>query len=730
MDQIRFGQSSKSSNANSNKNTGHVSYVADKQSQEISKPVNIYDRIDVGKKHSPEDLKPLNSSKFKVKQKSQESSSPHPFQQKNTGEKDVTFLFYMNGQYGDLEQSIASAMLGLEESGSDQNVNIVAQLGRSAQRKAHPMGGFDRIDNDWSGVRRYYVTKSSNSHKQSVKSEDLEEIASRIPENPLVHYTLGDVYTSEGKLKKAKQSFQKAKELGYEKFLDQPFDPDVNKWSYEFDREIQPLRDAQADENVYTSPVAEFKGNVNMMHPHNLQDFIAWGMQKYPAKHYCLVMMGHGSAWSGSMKMSPSEMNMAIQAGVYEANNRSGRNDHLDAIIFNSCYMGNLESVDQLKDAADITIASQMSARTNIFYHWPKLIDKVKDILNSGEEFNPRKLAADFVDFYRKMGNKNATRDLMLRRSKDSYLTLVALDNKKVHKITNAWKKFVKDWRDSDVPDHEVFGEIKNSKNFPSYAYSPEMMFDYGTLRDVGSIAYNVMNNPKMPEELRRDCAEIRKALKEAIINEQHTGYGMEGSSGLTLWAPTNAADISLMKNAYRDRVPSFVQETGWGNKLEETLKDVDGRKLSEFLQTIQMLGRVNKMFEAPELSPAEKKNLQHKAELLEKEAIQIKKELDLSRPSSYNQNIVELVGNEDQPITQGFISEDTGKYCDPKGSSKSFEMEQLKKDIPLPDSESERKKLQDDMVDRIIKDSDKTNGMGSTDPETTVPRGAKLDLK
>lgn len=622
-------------------------------------------------------------------------------------EKDVTFLFYMDGQYGDLEHATASSFLGLEQAGSNENVNLIAQLGRAAQREAHPTGGFDRIDNDWSGVRRYYITKSPKPHKEEVDLDKWLKINDQIPDNPLIHFTLGDVYYKKGNFPMAEMEYGLAKECGYEKFLDNPFHPDVARWSDEFDKKLQPLRDKEANNNIFASPVTEFKGNVNMMHPQSLQDFVAYGMKKFPAKHYILVLMGHGGAWTGALKMSPSEIGMAVQAGVYEANRTNARSDTLDAIIFNSCYMGNLESIDQLRDAADVTVASQMSARTNVFYHWPQVIDKVQNILRDGKEFKPRKLARDFVKFYEDVGETNSTRQPMLRRSKESYLTLVALDNTKIRTLSDKWKKFIDDWKSMNVEDHLIFRNVKKSKNYPSFAYSPEMMFDYGTLRDIGSIAINVMNDPDIPQKLKIDCKEIRQALRDAVIAEQHTGYNMEGSSGLTVWAPTNAADISLMNKAYRDRVPTFAHETGWADKLEESIKNVDGHTLHSFAQTIQMLGNLTKMMEVPGLSEKERQNLEKKAQILEQEAFQLKKELDLSikRDRGSIRNIVKSMEKEND-----------------------YKKRVAGLNIPLPQSECDREKLKDEVVKRMVEESDKATGMATAEPGPVLPPGELLD--
>ncbi|MFP4497931.1 MAG: clostripain-related cysteine peptidase [Vulcanimicrobiota bacterium] len=558
---------------------------------------------------------------------------------KGSQEKEITFLFYMNGQYSDLEQPLAAAMLGLENVGSDENVNVVAQLGRAAQKNARPAGGFDRIDNDWSGVRRFHVVKSPNPSQGDKSLQTWLEIKDKLPGNPLVYYTIGDVHSKKGDQAQADKYYEKARDLGYEKFLDEPFNPDVSRWSCEFDRAIQPLRDNEAENNIFASPVVEYKGDANMMHPDNLRDFVSWGMKNYPARHYCLVMMGHGNAWAGSMKMNPSEMAMAIQAGTFQANQETGKNGHMDMMVFNSCYMGNLEALDQMKHASDITVASQMAARTSIFYHWPRIISKVQKAVRQGEEFEPREFARDLVNYYKEIGVKDAKEDPMIRRSRESYLTLAAIDNKKLDPVKKAWGKLVSDWKNMQVEDHKVYESIKKSQNFASYAYSHDTKFDFATLRDLGSIAINILNNPEIPKALKDDCQEIRKSLRDAIIAEQHTGFGMENSTGISVWAPASAGDISMMKKKYRNSVPSFVQETGWADKMEDSMQSVSRESLNAFLRTVEELAHTNKMMEMPGLAQDDYKGLQRKSEFLEQDARQLQKEIDLSRLENYKQS-------------------------------------------------------------------------------------------
>ena len=42
-------------------------------------------------------------------------------------------------------------------------------------------------------------------------------------------------------------------------------------------------------------------GNINMAYPWSLYDFIKWGMENYPARHYMLILGGHALQFVGMM---------------------------------------------------------------------------------------------------------------------------------------------------------------------------------------------------------------------------------------------------------------------------------------------------------------------------------------------------------------------------------------------------------------------------------------------
>jgi len=550
-----------------------------------------------------------------------------------TPEKEVTVLLYLDGQYPDLEPTMASIPLGLESVGSNKDMNVVVQLARAAQTDVHQGGvGADRIDNDWEGVKRYFINQSTVPRKETVTLGDWVDIARENPENPLIHFVLAELYESQGMKKESEAEYSKAESLGYMKFFNEPSDPKVRQWSDEFQSALQPLRDKDAASNIYQSPVAMDMGTgVDMKHPHNLQDFVAWGMKNYPAKHYVVVLGGHGGAWTGALQMSPSDMGMAIQAGTNQANRTTGRNDFIDAVVFNSCYMGNLESINEMRNASDIVIASEMSAKSSVLTDWPDILGHVQKDVADGKGFDVREFAKDFIDYYQKKGDEIKDLPLMKKFSKEHYLTCAAVDTSQIDNVTASWKKFVEDWKSSGISSEEVFKVIDESKNYPSFAYSPEMLFDYGTLRDLGDIAEKISKSENLPENIRKDAELIKSALSKAIIAEQHTGYDMENSTGLSVWAPTNASDIALMAAPYGRRVPDFVQQTNWDKKLVDSVGTVDQKQLGRFMNSIRMMAQIQQSLRSGTISADERNELEQKMKDLQAEAKTLRAELTLA---------------------------------------------------------------------------------------------------
>lgn len=125
-------------------------------------------------------------------------------------------------------------------------------------------------------------------------------------------------------------------------------------------RTMQRLVLEKNDQPLLNSPVAQDLGSADSAAPKNLADFIRWGIEKYPAKNYWLVISDHGDAWKGACRDDSHNTWMSlpqIEQALQEARQSSGRK--LDLLSFDCCHMASSEVAHQLQNEARYMVGSQ-----------------------------------------------------------------------------------------------------------------------------------------------------------------------------------------------------------------------------------------------------------------------------------------------------------------------------------------------------------------------------------
>jgi uncharacterized protein (UPF0147 family) len=551
--------------------------------------------------------------------------------------KELTMLFYMHGQYKDLHRPTAGTFFQLEAAGSNENVNVVAQLGRAVQDE--PGKEPQNVDGDWSGVRRYKVEKHDHSD-MNMTFEQWVDVEKKLPNNPLVHYSIGDIYWGQGDKEKALAEYQKAKDFGMLSYMENTDSPESKKVREEYEAATKAFEEPLKDKAVYGSkPVEVLPEGTKMGDPESLKDFVAWGMKNYPAEHYIVVVTGHGGAWIGALEMSPTAMDKAIKGGVEKASQETGEQKKLDALIFNSCYMGNMESAYEMKGTADINISSENYSRGNMLYDWDEHINTIQGKIKEQGQFDPKAFAKDFVEYYRKEGKEIKENFPEFINWKESYLTLTAVDNKKMDGVVGEWKNFIDSCKANKVPDNVIFKEFSESQGFNSSAFNPaQTIFAfYDMIKDLGDIMKHVVENPAIPQAVKDQAEKVQSAIKDAVIAEQHEGNKMDNSTGLTVWAPSNAVDIAYMANRYeKENVPEFVKAApNYPAYLKEGAKKVDQKILKEFMNDTQVIRNIKTILDDPAsgLSETEKKVLEEAKVSITGHAMKLKEKLDMTVP-------------------------------------------------------------------------------------------------
>ncbi len=92
---------------------------------------------------------------------------------------------------------------------------------------------------------------------------------------------------------------------------------------------------------------------VNMAHSQTLREFVRWSKENHPAERYMLYLWGHGDGWKGM----PLEDGEALH--LYDIE-KALRGFRFDVLGFDTCAMGTFEVYYQLKDNAEMIIASPL----------------------------------------------------------------------------------------------------------------------------------------------------------------------------------------------------------------------------------------------------------------------------------------------------------------------------------------------------------------------------------
>ncbi|NCB40628.1 MAG: hypothetical protein EOM80_17850 [Erysipelotrichia bacterium] len=163
-------------------------------------------------------------------------------------------------------------------------------------------------------------------------------------------------------------------------------------------------------------------GEVNMGSPQTLWDCLKWAHEKYPAKHYALVINSHGSGvftWWGEGSVSSSEPGKV----VFNPDRRSGRfvaYDHtdkdaltifeitevlktfnaryksdgkFDLVAFDACMPGGIEVLYQLRDACEFVVGSPETTPISGFNY-----DAMARFMSRNADFAPDQFAADMAE--------------------------------------------------------------------------------------------------------------------------------------------------------------------------------------------------------------------------------------------------------------------------------------------------------------------------------------------
>ncbi len=282
-------------------------------------------------------------------------------------------------------------------------------------------------------------------------------------------------------------------------------------------------------------------GELNMGDPQTLVDFASWATINYPAKKYLLVIWNHGGgfrsleyttkdiAWddtSGGDKITMPELEYALS----DINTQIGKK--IDIVGMDACLMAMTEVAYQIKDYADILVASEENEPAD---GWP--YDTILGELAGNPFISSEQLAVDIVDEYIfSYPYNNVTQsaiDLSYIDTLAGQLSNLALaimsdssTTKSKYVLASVSSQYYGDWDFIDLYDF------------------CNQLLAYSNSLDVKNIALN-----------------IQQTLNYSVIKSGYSGGSVSGSKGLSIYFPYTAYH-------YYYNYTNFAQDTFWDEML------------------------------------------------------------------------------------------------------------------------------------------------------------------
>ena len=282
-------------------------------------------------------------------------------------------------------------------------------------------------------------------------------------------------------------------------------------------------------------------GELNMGDPQTLIDFASWAVANYPAKKYLLVIWNHGGgfrspaytakdiAWddtSGGDRITMPELEYALSAISAQIG------EEINIVGMDACLMAMTEVAYQIKDYADILVASEENEPGD---GWP--YDAILGELVGNPLISSEQLAVDIVDKYifsYPYGNVTQSAiDLSYMDTLTEQLSSLALTI----------------MSDNLTPKYNYINAANSSQYYGDWDFIDLYDFCNQLLTHSNSL------------EVKNIALSIQQTLNYAVIKSGYNGGSVSSSKGLSIYFPYIAYH-------YYYNYTNFSQDTLWDEML------------------------------------------------------------------------------------------------------------------------------------------------------------------
>lgn len=299
-----------------------------------------------------------------------------------------------------------------------------------------------------------------------------------------------------------------------------------------------------SDEKKVTSPVVQDLPPVDMGDMNSLVDFIKWGADNYPARHYFVVVWNHGSGWHfQSRSLGIRDISSDDRTGHIITTEQLGQamgeasaylGQKIDVYGSDACLMGMVEVAQEMAGSVNTFVGSQELEPGD---GWPYDRFLTKWAANPMADSNTvgRMLVDAYHDYY--------------VAQKGDQTTLSAIDVRKLPGL-------LKDLSDLSLK----LGMVTDLKAMQTAA-SNATRFYYDDYVDIGELIGQLTTQLNKTGEAAAELSRVNSSLSQVVVNNQTTNMNAQG---LSVWWPKSGTQWTTYKTRYAGL--KFDQETQWSN--------------------------------------------------------------------------------------------------------------------------------------------------------------------
>jgi len=333
------------------------------------------------------------------------------------------------------------------------------------------------------------------------------------------------------------------------------------------DVDIVVLVDILSEEGVWIYDIVDGERRLvetwperNTSDPAVLEEFLAYGLENYPAKKTMLVVQDHGYGWRGICQDETNgNVLMPIDGLASALREARAANDNkgVDLLAFDACNMATIEVVYELRDAVPYLVASQSMVPFDGLPYAMFISDLVDD-----PTLSPRELAANIVtEYVTYYGSKKDYKHIY--RYNQDFATMSAWDLSKADELGGAFVDMTMVLDDLIMENWEAVEEARGYALQGNWAN----MAGYEWMPDAYSLFDGLMG---MDPELDEAIESFEKAFGDSLILEAHSRRLGEGVHGLNIWFPPSLPQynsqgwIWARQFVYADIGLDLVAESAW----------------------------------------------------------------------------------------------------------------------------------------------------------------------